>query len=51
VAGGQPALASPTRKPNLELAGLGETLDRKVKGYSMGMRQRLMLAQALTGDP
>lgn len=41
----------PTLKPSLELAGLGEALDRKVKGYSMGMRQRLMLAQALMGDP
>jgi ABC-type multidrug transport system ATPase subunit len=41
----------PALRSSLELAGLGETLDRKVKGYSMGMRQRLMLAQALMGDP
>jgi ABC-type multidrug transport system ATPase subunit len=41
----------PALKSSLDLAGLGEALDRKVKGYSMGMRQRLMLAQALMGDP
>jgi ABC-type multidrug transport system ATPase subunit len=35
----------------LELAGLGAALDRKVKGYSMGMKQRLILAQALMRDP
>lgn len=35
----------------LDLAGLGEALDRKVKGYSMGMKQRLMLAQALMRAP
>ncbi|WP_203965026.1 ABC transporter ATP-binding protein [Actinocatenispora thailandica] len=35
----------------LELAGLGAALDRKVRGYSMGMRQRLMLAQALMRQP
>jgi ABC-type multidrug transport system ATPase subunit len=41
----------PALEPSLELAGLGEALDRKVKGYSMGTRQRLMLAQALMGAP
>jgi ABC-type multidrug transport system ATPase subunit len=35
----------------LQLAGLGAALDRKVKSYSAGMRQRLMLAQALMSDP
>jgi ABC-2 type transport system ATP-binding protein len=35
----------------LDLAGLGEALERKVKGYSMGMKQRLMLAQALMRKP
>ncbi|WNM35845.1 ABC transporter ATP-binding protein [Streptomyces sp. Li-HN-5-11] len=35
----------------LDLAGLGDALDRKVKGYSMGMKQRLMLAQALMRKP
>jgi ABC-type multidrug transport system ATPase subunit len=41
-----PALAA-----SLELAGLADALSRKVKSYSMGMRQRLMLAQALMGGP
>jgi ABC-type multidrug transport system ATPase subunit len=35
----------------LDLAGLGAAIDRKVKGYSMGMKQRLMLAQALMRAP
>ncbi|GAA5194052.1 hypothetical protein GCM10023322_57500 [Rugosimonospora acidiphila] len=35
----------------LDLAGLGAAIDRKVKGYSMGMKQRLMLAQALMRVP
>jgi ABC-type multidrug transport system ATPase subunit len=35
----------------LALAGLGAAIDRKVKSYSAGMRQRLMLAQALMRAP
>jgi ABC-2 type transport system ATP-binding protein len=35
----------------LELVGLGDAANRKVRGFSMGMRQRLGLAQALLGDP
>jgi ABC-2 type transport system ATP-binding protein len=35
----------------LDLVGLREAANRKVRGYSMGMRQRLGLAQALLGDP
>lgn len=41
----------PALGESLELAGLGRALERKVKSYSMGMRQRLMLAQALMGAP
>lgn len=41
----------PAIEESLELAGLGDALKRKVKSYSMGMRQRLMLAQALMGEP
>ena len=35
----------------LDLAGLGRAIDDKVKAYSMGMKQRLMLAHALMRDP
>ncbi len=36
---------------SMELAGIEEYADRKVKGYSHGMRKRLALAQALVNDP
>jgi len=35
----------------LDLAGLGTAIDQKVKRYSMGMKQRLMLAQAVMRAP
>jgi ABC-type multidrug transport system ATPase subunit len=35
----------------LELAGLGPAVSQRVKGYSMGMKQRLMLAQAVMRAP
>ena len=35
----------------LAIAGLGTAVDRKVKGYSQGMRQRLGIAQAMLGLP
>ena len=34
-----------------QIAGLGTALDRKVRGYSQGMRQRLGIAQAMLGLP
>jgi ABC-2 type transport system ATP-binding protein len=35
----------------LALVGLTEAADRRVGGYSLGMRQRLTLAGAMLGDP
>lgn len=35
----------------LELVGMAERADRKLRGYSKGMRQRVKLAQALVHDP
>jgi ABC-2 type transport system ATP-binding protein len=37
--------------PLLEVVGLGGAADRRVGGYSLGMRQRLSLATAMLGDP
>jgi ABC-2 type transport system ATP-binding protein len=51
------ALALATGRPPqrteevLELVGLTDAAGRRVKGYSLGMRQRLSLAAALLGDP
>ncbi len=38
-------------KELLEVLGLSEAAHRKVKGFSKGMRQRLLLAMALISDP
>ncbi|WP_346765912.1 ABC transporter ATP-binding protein [Thermococcus sp. 9N3] len=38
-------------KELLELVGLRDVADKKVEGFSTGMKQRLLLAQALLNDP
>jgi ABC-2 type transport system ATP-binding protein len=44
--------ADPSRIDDvLELTGLGDAADRRVGGFSLGMRQRLGLATALLTDP
>jgi ABC-2 type transport system ATP-binding protein len=35
----------------LERVGMADRADRRLRGYSKGMRQRIKLAQALLGDP
>jgi ABC-2 type transport system ATP-binding protein len=35
----------------IEIANLGTALDKKVRSYSQGMRQRLAIAQAMLGMP
>ncbi|MEW2584605.1 alpha/beta fold hydrolase [Streptomyces virginiae] len=47
---GRPAEASHMAEA-LEIAGLGDALERAVRTYSQGMRQRLAIAQAMLGMP
>ncbi|WP_433546990.1 alpha/beta fold hydrolase [Streptomyces sp. CA-294286] len=47
---GRPAADAHTDRA-LDVAALGEALDRRLRTYSQGMRQRLALAQAMLGLP
>ena len=46
-----PADASAAATRALEVVGLVEAADRRIGGYSKGMRQRVKLAQAIVHDP
>src|SRR5690242_8510537 len=48
---GRGAWPPPALDAALDVAGLGAALDRKVRTYSAGMKQRLVLAQALMRAP
>ena len=44
-------LATSRIQPLLEMVELGQVANKRTKGFSMGMKQRLSLAAALLGDP
>lgn len=46
-----PAFAKTKTKELLEMVGLSDVADKKIKTYSGGMRQRLGIAQAMLNDP
>ena len=47
----RPAEARRRTEAVLELVGMDSRADRRLRGYSKGMRQRIKLAQALVHDP
>ncbi|HKQ61441.1 MAG TPA: ABC transporter ATP-binding protein [Candidatus Polarisedimenticolaceae bacterium] len=51
VHGEDHATARARTETAIERVGLGDAADRKVAGYSKGMRQRIRLAQAMSHDP
>lgn len=51
LSGWPPGDASERAKEVLGLVGLAEALNRPINTYSLGMRQRCKLAQALANDP
>jgi len=51
MAGFMPEMARSRTQEVLELVGMSERCDRKIAGYSKGMRQRIKLAQAMLHNP
>ena len=47
----QAGVPAPPAEELLERFGIGDAADRRVGGFSLGMRQRLALASALVGNP
>lgn len=46
-----PNISNERMEQVIQLVGLTEAMDKKVKAYSLGMRQRLGIAQALLNNP
>lgn len=51
LAGYGPAEANERAERAIGLVGMTDRADRKIQGYSKGMRQRIKLAQAMVHDP
>ncbi len=51
LAGYGPAEAKERAERAIEMVGMKDRADRKIQGYSKGMRQRIKLAQAMVHDP
>ncbi|HRF58587.1 MAG TPA: ABC transporter ATP-binding protein [Fimbriimonadaceae bacterium] len=51
LAGLSPERAKSRTQEVLEIVGMADRCDRKIAGYSKGMRQRIKLAQAMLHDP
>ncbi len=51
LSGFDPSRAKKRTEEVLEMVGMSDRADKKIAGYSKGMRQRIKLAQAMLDDP
>lgn len=51
MAGFDPEKAKARTQEVIDIVGMSDRCDRKIAGYSKGMRQRIKLAQAMLADP